>query len=79
MTFLIDIPVEEGLKRIKKERATDRIEQENIEFHKRLREGFLKIAEENKSRIHIINGLKNPDEIFNDILKILSCNISSVL
>ncbi len=69
ITFLIDIPVEEGLKRIKKEREIDRIEQENINFHKRLREGFLKIAEENKERIIIIDGMKSPEKIFNTILE----------
>jgi len=71
ITFLIDIPVEEGLKRIKKERTIDRIEQESIEFHRRLREGFIKIAGKNKDRIHIIDGLKNPDEIFLNILNTL--------
>ncbi len=69
ITFLIDIPVEEGLKRIKKEREIDRIEQENINFHKRLREGFLKIAEENKERIIIIDGMNAPEKIFNTILE----------
>jgi len=59
LTFLIDIPVEEGFKRIKKEREIDRIEQESFEFHKRLREGFLKIAEKDKHRVIVINGKKS--------------------
>ncbi len=71
ITFLIDIPVEEGLKRIKEKRGLDRIEKESVEFHKKLREGFLKIAEEEKNRIAIINGLKDINEIFNEIVSIL--------
>ena len=69
LTFLIDIPVEEGFKRIKKEREIDRIEQESFEFHKRLREGFLKIAEKDKRRVIIIDGEKSPNEIFEEIVK----------
>ncbi|WP_456402040.1 dTMP kinase [Persephonella sp.] len=71
ITFLIDIPVEEGLKRILNTREKDRIEDEDLSFHQRLREGFLEIARKEKDRIYIINGLKEINEIFNDILEIL--------
>ncbi len=71
ITFLIDIDVKEGFERIKKEREIDRIEQESIEFHKRLREGFLKIAEKNKDRVVVINGAKSKEEIFSEIIKVL--------
>ncbi len=71
ITFLIDIPVEEGLSRIKKIRNMDRIEQENIDFHKRLREGFLKIAEDNPERVVVINGTQKPDQIFKQIITVL--------
>ncbi|WP_457640631.1 dTMP kinase [Persephonella sp.] len=71
ITFLIDIPVEEGFKRIQRYRKKDRIEQEHTDFHKKLREGFLKIAEEKKNRIVVIDGLKDENIIFNEILEIL--------
>lgn len=71
LTFLIDIPAEEGLKRISREREKDRIEEEDITFHKKLREGFLKIAEDEKERIFTLDGMENPDEIFRKILEIL--------
>jgi len=71
LTFLIDIPVEEGLKRIVRERKKDRIEKEDINFHKKLREGFLKIAEEEKDRIVILDGTKSPEDIFKKVLEIL--------
>ncbi|WP_029520456.1 dTMP kinase [Persephonella sp. IF05-L8] len=71
ITFLIDIPVEEGLKRIKQTRQADRIEDEDIRFHKRLREGFLKIAENEKDRIVVLNGLETPDNIFKKVIEIL--------
>lgn len=71
ITFLIDIPVEEGLKRIKQTRQADRIEDEDIQFHKKLREGFLKIAENEKDRIVVLNGLETPDNIFKKVIEIL--------
>jgi dTMP kinase len=43
LTILLDIPVEEGLAR-KREKKRDRFEQENIAFHYRVREGYLKMA-----------------------------------
>ena len=71
ITFLIDIPVEEGLKRIQKTRERDRIEKEEIDFHKKLREGFLKIAQEEKDRIVVLNGLEPAEKIFSQIIEIL--------
>ncbi|MCD6320608.1 MAG: dTMP kinase [Candidatus Desulfofervidaceae bacterium] len=54
LTFLLDCPVEIGLKRIK-DRNLDRIEQEEFAFHKRVREGFLKLAKADPRRIKIID------------------------
>jgi dTMP kinase len=44
LTFLMDIEIQEGLKRAANKSALDRIESEKIEFHKRVREGFLALA-----------------------------------
>jgi dTMP kinase len=44
LTFLIDINVEIGLKRAKDRAELDRFEKEEINFHKRVRDAYLKIA-----------------------------------
>jgi len=67
ITFLIDISVTKGLSRIKREDA-DRLEQESLEFHTKVREGFLKIAEIEK-RYSVINGNNSIEEIHKDIIK----------
>jgi len=54
LTFLLDCPVEVGLKRIKS-RNLDRIEQEEFAFHRRVRKGFLKLAKADPERIKIID------------------------
>jgi dTMP kinase len=69
ITFLIDIPVEVSMQRIGNKK--DRIENEGIEFHKRLREGFLEIAKKNSERIYVINGLNDENTVFEEIVFIL--------
>lgn len=54
LTVLLDIPVEEGLarKRLKKQ---DRFEQEDIAFHQRVREGYLKLAANDPQRWLVVD------------------------
>jgi len=55
ITILFDLDVEVGLKRNKEINKTDRLELEDIEFHKRVREGYLQIAEKETDRIKIVD------------------------
>jgi dTMP kinase len=55
LTFVIDIDPEKGLERIKG-KELDRIEKENIDFHRRVREGYLKIARISGKRVKVISG-----------------------
>ncbi|MCD5397461.1 dTMP kinase [candidate division NPL-UPA2 bacterium] len=51
LTILLDIEIPQGIKRARGEGKGDRIEQEEIEFHERVREGYLKLAKEEPERI----------------------------
>ncbi len=55
LTILFDIDVETGLKRNREINKVDRLELEAIEFHKKVREGYLKIAEAEAERIKIVD------------------------
>lgn len=67
IVFYLDIEPEVGLSRIKNNnRETNRLDNEAMEFHKKVREGFLKLAEEDNTFI-VINANQSPDEVFNDI------------
>lgn len=68
LTFLIDLPVEKGLSRLKIGHV-DRLEQESLEFHNKVREGFLKIAESEKKRYIVIDGNKTVEGIHKIIIK----------
>ncbi len=62
LTVLLDMPVDEGLGR-KKGKRRDRFEQENIAFHQRVREGFLKLAADNPKRWLVIDASQSRTKI----------------
>ncbi len=70
ITFLIDVPVESAFKRIEGRADNNRYEKLGLDFHQKVREGFLELAKQNP-RIKVINGKQSAEEIFIEILKIL--------
>lgn len=67
ITFLIDIEVDQAFNRIKERSTNNRYEKLNRDFHQKVRNGFLELAKKN-SRIRIIDGNKNSDLVFQDII-----------
>ena len=63
LTLILDIPVEIGLKRASERSAPDRFEQEQIEFFDRVRQGYLKIAEENPERCAVIDASQSLEQV----------------
>jgi len=56
LTLLYDLPVDVAQRRGLDTAADhDRLEKEDIEFHKRVREGYLKLADDYKDRIVVLN------------------------
>lgn len=56
LTILLDIGADEGLRRSGRR---DRIEKKPLEFHRRVRKGYLKLARENPRRIKIVPVLRD--------------------
>ncbi|MBI3126225.1 MAG: dTMP kinase [Candidatus Tectomicrobia bacterium] len=54
LTFLFDLPVEEGLRRARGRGPGDRLEREALEFHERVRRGFLALVEREAGRFRVI-------------------------
>lgn len=69
LTFLLDVDPLVGLERVKKERVQDRIENEKLTFHEKVRQGFLTLAKQNPSRIIILNAIDPLESVFNEALK----------
>lgn len=63
LVLLLDLPVEEGLARdTAPGLARDRIEREGVEFHRRVREGYLALSREDP-RIRVIPADQDPDRV----------------
>jgi len=62
LTVLLDIPAEEGLAR-KKAKRQDRFERENIAFHQRVREGYLKMAASEPKRWLVVDASQSKGKI----------------
>ena len=65
LTLVIDVPTEIGLARIR-QRASDlpdRMERENLDFYKKIREGYLLLAQGMPHRVVVIDGTLSQDAI----------------
>lgn len=73
LVIFIDIPVSESRRRVNKRTSAtgeeaDRIEKENDAFHAKVREGYLSQAQEDPSSWLVLDGLKTPEALFEDVL-----------
>ena len=68
VTFLIDIPADVAVRR--KTTESDRIEVESLEFHRRVRAGFLELAQADPCAV-VIDGDRDPDQIAEDVARYL--------
>jgi dTMP kinase len=79
LTFLFDCPVEIGLSRTAQRQfqaitgagREDRFEREKIEFHERVREGFLELARAEPHRFRIIDATRSVEEIAREIENVI--------
>lgn len=71
ITFLFDVPVVVGLSRRNNSDKSDRLDGENIPFHRKIRSAYLKWAKKNKKRFVTIDGTQSKEEIHQEIIKVL--------
>ncbi|PTX55211.1 dTMP kinase [Melghirimyces profundicolus] len=75
-TYLLDLSPEEGDKRLKgRDRRKDRMELKGKEFHRKVREGFIRLAEEEPERFCLVNAALSPDEVSDYIIRDLENHI----
>jgi len=74
LTIVLDVPAEVSIQRVKR-RATDlpdRIERENIDFYRIVRDGYLILAKQMPGRFHVIDGTKPTAIIAREVLKVVT-------
>jgi dTMP kinase len=73
LTLLLDVDVEEGLKRRRIGGGEwNRLDAQQLAFHQRVRQGYLKMAAEEPDRWQIINARQKPDLVQKDLRLVLS-------
>ena len=75
LTIVFDIDVETSMQRVGKNK--DRMESAGIEFHNRVREGYLKIAKEEPERIKVVNSIQTVNDVFEEVKKIVNKYLSN--
>jgi dTMP kinase len=83
VTFLLDCPSDLGLKRALRRNETlnnekeGRFEREKVQFHHRVRKGYLSIAEKEPGRVKVIDTRQGEEKVFEEIRKVIDRLIES--
>ena len=70
LTFVFDVSTEIAQLRVGDEK--DRMEAAGIEFHKKVRQGYLEIAKQEPHRVKIVNADNSIEDVFEDTKKLLN-------
>lgn len=72
LTFLLDVPPEIGLARNHNARGiTDRFELEELEFHQRVRQGYLEIAKAEPDRWRVIDATGTIETVWQQVREVI--------
>jgi len=79
LSLLLDCPVEVGLDRARQrimetslEGREDRFEQQDLAFHQKVREGYLKIAAQNPHRFIVLDATLEAEQLHQEIVALLN-------
>lgn len=71
LTLLFDVPTEVAAARLANARQPDRFEREQADFHRRVREAYLRRAQRHPERIRVIDGSRSLEEVRQQLAGIL--------
>lgn len=77
LTLWLDVAVETGLSRVQKRGKRDRVEQADLAFHQRVREGYMALAQQFPQRIVRIDANESAEQVQQQIQDILLTRIQS--
>lgn len=72
LTIILDMPVDEGLKRAKARGKTTRFDELDHQFHDAVRDAFLEIARREPNRCVVIDASGSPESVHGTIWQIIS-------
>lgn len=71
ITILLNLPVKLALSRLEKRSGKTRMDEEPVEFHERVRHGYISIAQKEPKRVRVVNAAREVDEIQEEIRAIV--------
>ena len=76
-TFYLDLPVEQGMKRVVARGEKDRFEREELDFFEKVRSAYLRLVESNPTRYVVIDASQSLESVQKDLSLALDRLISS--
>jgi dTMP kinase len=77
LTVLLDVDVEEGLRRKKKGNEWNRLDAYTVEFHQRVRAGYLEMAQREPQRWVVVNAEQKWDVVQEELRRIVSFRLKA--
>lgn len=71
LTILLNLPVRLGLSRLKKRVGKTKMDEEPVEFHERIRQAYLFLAQKEPGRIRVVNAAGDIKDIQEEIRSIV--------
>lgn len=71
LTVLLDLDVEVGLGRKKKDNEWNRLDAYTVEFHRRVRAGYLEMVEQEPDRWVVVNAERKWDEVQEELRRVI--------
>ncbi len=85
LTFYLDIDPKIGLQRAKEaiirsgKAAYDRLEKEHVQFHEKVREGYLMLTKQYPHRVILIDASHSVESVFNEVLEKIQEKLQEVV
>lgn len=76
VTLLLDIDVDEGLRRRNHSGEVNRLDMEANDFHQKVRQAYLELADQDKKRWQVIDASKDIDAVAKDIWDVIKKSLS---
>jgi dTMP kinase len=71
LTFILDLDPAVGQTRLSQRADINHIDLRSLEFHKKVRQGFLEIAKTNKALYHVVDANETPETVCETVLSVI--------
>lgn len=75
LTILLDLDIEEGLRRKKKDNEWNRMDALTVDFHERVRAGYLEMVKQEPNRWAVVNSAQKWDDVQADLKRVIAARL----